>query len=120
MGRAELIPVRDVEFFQPAGCDVVGRPYGSAYCTIRTGKEEIEAGGEIRESPEVTADDPADPVLGQRGAIGEHELHMRLERFAGQRTGWRGERMISRDHWPHDDSGHEFGVRGRQGRLAKP
>src|SRR5271167_2599451 len=58
-----VLAVGDIELLQPAGRDVVGDHVARHVAPAEAGKQEIEAGGEIREPPEVTADDPADPVL---------------------------------------------------------
>jgi len=47
-------------------------------------------------------------MLGERSAVGQHQLHMRLERLAGERLGQGGERMVGRHHRPHGDARHEL------------
>jgi hypothetical protein len=56
----------------------------------------------------MTAEDSARQVLGERRAIGQHKLHMRFERFAPERLGQGGKRMVGRHDRPHCDTRHEL------------
>ena len=72
------------------------------------GEQEIEPGGKIREAPDVTAEDPADRfwVSGVRSV--STSCTVRLERFARERLGQGGKRMVGRHHRPHGDARHEL------------
>ena len=45
-------------------------------------EQELQPGGQIGEAPDMVADDAAAQVLGERGAAGQHELDMRLQRLS--------------------------------------
>ncbi len=93
----------------PAGRRRRARHRRAAAVPAKPGEEEFEAGGEISEPPKVVeADDLADPILGQRGAIGQNKLHMRFERFRGSAAGAAARGMAGRDERRYRDPGHEF------------
>ena len=92
--------IGDREPLQPAGRDVLGDHVARHVAPAEAGEQEIEAGGEVREPPDVTADDSAGKILGKRRAVGQNQLNVRLERFAGERLGPGRQRMAGRDHGP--------------------
>src|SRR5579863_1744167 len=57
--QRDLLLAHDRELLQPAGRDMAGDHVAGHVAPAEAGEQEIEAGGEVREPPQVTADDPA-------------------------------------------------------------
>ena len=106
--QRDFLLIGDREPLQAAGSNVLGDHVARHVAPAEPGEQEIEPGRKIREPPDMTAEDSARQVLGERRAVGQHQLHMRVERFARERLGQGGKRMVGRHDWPHGDTRHEL------------
>jgi hypothetical protein len=73
-------------------------------------EQKLQPRRQIREAPDVGTDHAALDVLRHRGAIGQHQLHMRFERFACDRRALAGERVVGGDDGDERDAGEELGA----------
>jgi hypothetical protein len=57
--QRDVLLIGDLKLLQPAGGDVLGDHVARHVAPTEAGEQEIEAGGQVGEPPDVTADDPA-------------------------------------------------------------
>jgi hypothetical protein len=123
---AALVHDMDAEFdpvafgghepLQPARLDMVGDHVQRHVAPAKAREQKFEPRRQIGEAPDVMADDAAGIVLGQRRAVGEDELHMRLERLPCDRFRGACQGMVDGDDGNERDLGQE--IRGEVARAG--